>query len=370
MRAKNLICSLLSEAGIVVNGDQAHDIQVHNEKLYRLLLGNAQLGLGESYMDAWWDCEALDEMINRILRADLQNKVSKSIQVAWLMIRSKIFNRQSKALSKRVSDRHYNLGNDLFKSMLDKRLTYSCAYWKGASNLDEAQEKKLDSICRKLNLKPGMTLLDIGCGWGSLAGYAAEKYQVQVTAYNISEKQLDYARDRYKNLPIDFRLDDYRNASGQFDAVVSVGFFEHVGYKNYREYMELTGACLKDKGVSLLHTISNNATTNYFNPWSDKYIFPEGMIPSLTRISKSMEKLFVLEDLENIGPNYDPTLMAWYKNFEQAWPQLKSIYDDRFYRMWRYYLLSSAGGFRSRMNQVSQIVLTKIGRDQPLSLRK
>ncbi len=365
MSARQIIYDLFSGAGITVNGDQPYDIQVHNEKFYPLLMGNAQLGLGESYMDSWWECNYLDEFINKILRANLNEKVSKNLKVLLQIIKSIIFNLQNKALSKKLGVRHYNLGNDLFQAMLDKRLTYSCGYWKNAKNLEEAQEAKLDLICQKLNLKPGMKLLDIGCGWGSLASYAAEKYGVHVTGYNISDEQVYFARERCKNLPVNIRLEDYRDAKGQYDAVVSVGFMEHVGHKNYRKYMEVTHQCLKDDGIALLHTISNNITTNYFNPWTDKYIFHNGMIPSVARITKSFEGLFMLEDIENIGPHYDPTLMAWYNNFHKSWPHLQEKYGKRFYRMWRFYLLSSAGGFRSRYNQVMQYVLTKKGRNQP-----
>jgi cyclopropane-fatty-acyl-phospholipid synthase len=365
MKARRIIHDLFSEAGIAVNGDQPYDIQVHNERFYPLLINNAPMGLGESYMDQWWDCDALDEFICKLLNANLNNKISKNLEVILLLIKSRVFNRQSKILSKKLGVRHYNLGNDLFQAMLDKRLTYSCGYWKNANNLEEAQEAKLDLICRKLNLKPGITLLDLGCGWGSLVQYAAEKYGIHATGYNISEEQVKLARDRCIDLAVDIRLEDYRDAKGLYDAVVSVGFFEHVGYKNYREYMEVTHRCLKDDGIALLHTISNNITSNYINPWTEKYIFPNGMIPSVARIAKSMEGLFVLEDIENIGPYYDRTLMSWYNNFNESWPDLQEKYGERFYRMWRYYLLSSAGGFRSRYNNVTQVVFTKTGRKQP-----
>lgn len=365
MKAQQLIQDLFSEAGITVNGDQPYDIQVHDDRFYPLLVGNAQLGLGESYMNGWWDCNSLDEFINRMLRAKLNEKVSKNLAVLFLIIKSKIFNRQTKALSKKLVVKHYDRGNDLFEAMLDKRLTYSCGYWKNAKNLEEAQEAKLDMICRKLHLKPGMNLLDIGCGWGSLASYAAEKYGVNVTGYNISEEQVNFARERCKNLSVEIRLEDYRDVKGQYDAVVSVGFMEHVGHKNYRKYMEVTHQYLKEDGIALLHTISNNVSTNYINPWTDKYIFHNSMIPSVARITKSFEGLFMLEDIENIGPDYDPTLMAWYKNFHESWPHLQEKYGNRFYRMWRYFLLSSAGGFRSRYNHVTQYVLTKAGRNQP-----
>jgi len=369
MKARQIIHDLFSEAHITVNGERPHDIKVHNERFYPLIINNAQLGLGESYMDGWWDCDALDEFINKVLRANLNDKVAKNIKVALLILKSRVFNRQSLALSKKLGVRHYNLGNDLFRAMLDKRLTYSCGYWKNANNLNEAQDAKLDLICRKLNLKPGMSLLDIGCGWGSLAQYAAEKYGVHVIGYNISEQQVKLARERCKELPVEIRQEDYRDAKGLYDAVASVGFFEHVGNKNYRKYMEVTHRCLKDNGIAFLHTISNNVTNNYINPWTDKYIFHNGMIPSVTRIAKSIEGLFVLEDIENIGPYYDPTLMAWYDNFHKSWPHLRERYGIQFYRMWRYYLLSSAGGFRSRYNNVTQYILTKKGRKQPFIIK-
>jgi len=365
MKAQQLIHDLFSAAGITLNGDQPYDIQVHNEKLYPLLLGNAQLGIGESYMDGWWDCDELDEFINRILKANLNEKVTKNLNVILLILKSRLFNRQNKALSKKLGVKHYNLGNDLFQSMLDSRLTYSCGHWINAKNLEEAQEAKMDRICRKLHLKPGMRLLDIGCGWGSLASFAAEKYSVQVTGYNISREQVKFARKRCKGLPVEIRQEDYRDARGKYDAVASVGFMEHVGHKNYRKYMKVTHQCLKDDGIALLHTISRNTTSNYINPWTDKYIFHNGMIPSIARIASSFEGLFMLEDVENIGPDYDPTLMAWYNNFNESWPKLQAKYGNRFYRMWRFYLLASAAGFRSRYNQVLQYILTKKGRKQP-----
>jgi cyclopropane-fatty-acyl-phospholipid synthase len=249
--------------------------------------------------------------------------------------------------------------------MLDKRLTYSCGYWKNARNLDEAQENKLNLICRKTELRPGMKVLDLGCGWGSFARYAAELFDVSVVGYNISTEQVRFARENCAGLPVEIRQQDYREATGSYDAVVSVGFFEHVGFKNYREYMEVCNRCLKDDGVSLLHTIGVNTSKSYNNPWSDKHIFPNGMLPSVSRIARAMEGLFVFEDLENFGPDYDKTLMSWYRNFQDAWPDLKDHYGDRFYRMWRFYLLSSAGGFRCRNNQLWQAVMTKSPRRQP-----
>ncbi len=281
------------------------------------------------------------------------------------VLKTKLFNRQKKSRASQVGEQHYDLGNDLYQAMLDKRLNYTCAYWKTADNLDQAQEAKLDLVCNKINLKSGMMVLELGCGWGSFAKYAAEKYGAKVVAVNISKQQVQLGRELCKGLPVEIRLEDYREVDGKYDAVISIGILEHVGYKNYHTYMEVVNRCLKDDGIAFIHTIGSNISTTCANRWTDTYIFPNGMLPSISQISRTMEGLFVMEDWHNFGPDYDKTLMAWYQNFNNAWPNLKDKYGDRFFRMWRFYLLSSAGGFRSRYQQLWQIVMTKIGREQP-----
>lgn len=365
MNAKQVITQLFSEADIAVNGNNPWDIQVHDERLYRRILREAALGLGESYMDGWWDCEALDEFVDRIFRARLDKKVTGHWKTALFVASTRIFNRQSTSRASQVGECHYDLGNDLYQAMLDSRLNYTCAYWRDATNLNEAQEKKLDLVCKKINLNTGMTVLDLGCGWGSFAKYAAEKYGANVVAINISKEQVNLARELCKGLPVEIRLQDYRAAVGRYDAVISIGILEHVGYKNYRTYMEVVNRCLKDEGIGFIHTIGANESSTCANQWIDKYIFPNGMLPSISQISKAMEGLFVMEDWHNFGPDYDKTLMAWYKNFHNAWPRLRDSYGDRFYRMWRFYLLSSAGGFRARAQQLWQIIITKPNRQQP-----
>ncbi|MDH7528362.1 MAG: cyclopropane fatty acyl phospholipid synthase, partial [Ignavibacteria bacterium] len=246
-------------------------------------------------------------------------------------------------------------------NMLDKRMNYSCAYWKDATNLDEAQENKLELICKKLYLKPGMRVLDIGCGWGAFAKYAAEKYGVEVVGITVSKEQLKLAKELCDGLPVEIRLQDYREVNEKFDRIVSIGMFEHVGYKNYREYFKIAAKNLKDDGIFLLHTIGSNISTKSTDAWTHKYIFPNGMLPSLAQISKTVENLFVIEDVHNFGADYDKTLMAWYNNFKNNWHKLKDKYGERFYRMWEYFLLSCAGAFRARKNQLWQIVLSKKG---------
>jgi cyclopropane-fatty-acyl-phospholipid synthase len=264
-----------------------------------------------------------------------------------------------------VGQKHYDLGNDLYTAMLDKRLNYTCAYWKNARNLDEAQEAKLELVCRKIGIHPGMRILELGCGWGSFAKYAAEKYNASILGVTVSKEQVALGMELCKGLPVELRMQDYREVTGTFDAVISIGVMEHVGYKNYGEYMRVVDRCLKENGIAFVHTIGGNQSYTTGEPWTDKYIFPNGLLPSMAQLSKAMEEKFVMEDWHNIGPNYDPTLMAWHANFEKAWPDLKKNYDDRFYRMWRYYLLSSAGAFRARNQQLWQIVFTRQGTEQP-----
>ncbi len=364
-QAEDLVKKLLKSADIEVNGSHPWDIQVHDDRFYDRVLKEVALGLGESYMDGWWDSQAIDQFIDRALRARLDQVIKGNWKILLQVLRAKLFNLQSSARAFQIGERHYDLGNDLYQAMLDKRLNYTCAYWKEASTLDEAQEAKLDLVCRKIGLKPGMKVLELGCGWGSFAKYAAEKYGVEVLGVTVSEKQVELGRELCQGLPVELRLQDYREVEGQYDRVISIGVMEHVGYKNYRTYMEVVDRTLRPGGVGFFHTIGSNTSEIRTNAWTEKYIFPNGMLPSIAQLSRAMEGLFVIEDLHNIGPHYDPTLMAWHANFEKAWPDLQDKYSERFYRMWRYYLLSSAGGFRSRMNQLWQVVFTRPGDPQP-----
>lgn len=351
----------LYSADVYINGDREWDIQVVNPGFYSRVLSGGSLELGESYMDGWWYCRSLDQFFYKVLKAGLDRHIAISWGLVKNYIRAKLVNFQSERRAYMVGKVHYDIGNDLYRNMLDKRMVYSCGYWENADNLDEAQEAKLELICRKLGLKKGMRVLDIGCGWGGFVKYAAEKYKVKAVGITVSEEQLKLAGELCRGLPIELRLQDYRDLDERFDAVVSVGMFEHVGYKNYRKYMSVADRCLKPGGLFLLHTIGCNASTCMNEPWLDKYIFPNGMVPSSKQVAAAAEGLFVIEDWHNIGIHYDKTLMAWHRNFEENWDKLKGLYDERFYRMWTYYLLSCAGSFRARKNQVWQIVFSKKG---------
>ena len=359
-RLHNRFEHLLSLAGVVLNGNRPWDIQVHDDRLYSTVMRTGSLGLGEAYMDGWWDVAQLDEFICRLLKAELDTKVG-SLQDILNYAGALLVNMQSPERSYVVGRKHYDIGNDLYQKMLDKRMIYSCAFWQNVSTLDSAQEAKLDMVCRKLALKPGMRLLDIGCGWGGMAQFAAENYAVEVVGITISKEQASLAKERCAGLPVDILLQDYRSLDTTFDRILSLGMFEHVGYKNYRTFMNKVRSLLSEDGLFLLHTIGSNTSRKTTDAWIHKYIFPNSMIPSAKQISGALEGLFVLEDWHNFGADYDKTLMHWFDNFRSNWNSLKNNYDERFFRMWKYYLLSCAGTFRARSNQLWQIILSPKG---------
>ncbi len=352
---------ILSLADIKINGNRSWDLKVNNEKFYSRVLSHGSLGLGESYMDGWWDCNRIDEFFNKIFKASLDKKIKPKLNLILKYLGAKILNSQRKSKAHIIGEKHYDIGNDLYTFMLDKRMTYTCGYWKNSKTLDESQEEKLDLVCRKIGLKPGMKVLDIGCGWGGFAKFAAEKYKVNVVGITVSKEQVKLAKILCKGLPVKIRLKDYRDLNEKFDRIVSLGMFEHVGYKNYLTYMKVAHRCLKDDGLFLLHTIGGNKSVTFTDPWIAKYIFPNSMLPSIKQIAESIEDLFVMEDWHNFSSDYDKTLMAWFNNFSKNFSELKDKYGDRFYRMWKYYLLSCAGSFRSRRNQLWQIVLSRNG---------
>jgi len=352
--------ALLEKADVRLDGDRPWDIQLHNPATIDRALAAGNLGFGEAYMDGWWDCERLDELFYRLLASGIDEEV-QPLRLMLHSLRAKVLNLQTSRRAWQVGEAHYDLGNDFYEAMLDSRMTYSCGFWENARNLEEAQTAKLDIICRKLGLEPGMRVLDIGCGWGGFMEYAARHYGVECVGLTISREQAALARDRCAGLPVEVRGQDYRELFERFDRLVSIGMFEHVGRKNHREYMEVAARCLDDEGLFLLHSIGKKRTHTTPDAWIDRYIFPNGDLPSMGQVSTAVEDLFLIEDLHNFGADYDPTLMAWHENFEAAWPRFRDRYGERFHRMWRYYLLSCAGTFRARDNQLWQLVLSKRG---------
>lgn len=360
-KAENRVRGFLDDTDIVIDGSRPWDIQVNDRRLYERVCLQGSLGLGEAYMDGWWECEELDNFFHKILTGneDCRNGFKFAELGDWL--KASLFNRQSVRRAPAVGISHYDAGNDLFERMLDRSMTYSCGYWNGADSLEEAQEAKLGLICDKLQLRPGMKILDIGCGWGSLVRHAALNYGVSAVGLTISKEQASRARRLCSELPVEIRLQDYRSVSEKFDAVSSVGMMEHVGFKNYLTFLKTVRRCLAGNGLFVLHTIGSNRTVRHCDPWFDKYIFPNGMLPSIKQIGAALEKNFIMESWQNIGADYDHTLMAWYDNFRRFRREVVDDYGERFFRMWRYYLLSLAGGFRARKMQVWQIVLSPEG---------
>jgi len=358
------VLALLETAGVHPGGDQPTDPRIHDERFYARVLSQGSLGLGESYMDGWWDVDSLDGLLTRLIGARLDQRVQ-----GWASrlddLRAWLLNLQTARRAGVVGKRHYDIGNDLFHRMLGRRMVYSCGYWREAHDLDAAQEAKLDLVCRKLGLRPGMRVLDIGCGWGEALQYAAQRYGVSGVGVTISREQAEYARRLCDGLPIEIRLQDYREIDEPFDRIFSIGMFEHVGVRNYRHYFELARRCLADDpmtggGLFLLHSIGSNRSVRHTDPWIGRYIFPNSMLPSAAQIARAVEGLFVVEDWHGFGVYYDRTLQAWRDNIEAAWDALPD-YDARFQRMWRFYLCASMAVFRTRRAQLWQLVLSPRG---------
>jgi cyclopropane-fatty-acyl-phospholipid synthase len=359
---KNTVIDLFSKADIKIGGSRPWDLRVKDERFYERVYHYHNLGMGEAYMDSWVECDALDEFAYRVLSSNLKEEVEHDWRTILRYLWSRAVNAGAKCFAFEVGRRHYDIGNDLYRLMLDKRMVYSCGYWKNAKTLDEAQEAKLDLICKKIGLRPGMKVLDIGCGWGSFAKFAAEKYGASVVGITVSKEQAKLAREACKGLLVEIRLQDYRDVKeGQYDSIVSIGMFEHVCYKNYRTFMEIVAKLLKPEGLSLLHTIGRKCSETTSDPWMDKYIFPHSMLPSITQIGEASEGLFIMEDWHNFGFDYSLTLMEWYKNISSRWSALGDRYDERFKRMWTYYLLTCAGSFRARDMQLWQVMFSKRG---------
>ncbi|MGB7801484.1 cyclopropane fatty acyl phospholipid synthase [Buttiauxella sp.] len=354
-----IVSEMLTQAGVEINGPRPFDLQVKHPDFFKRVLQEGTLGLGESYMDGWWDCERLDIFFHNAIRAGLENQLPHHLKDTLRVAAARIINLQSKKRAWIVGKEHYDLGNDLFSRMLDEHMQYSCGYWKDATTLSDAQNAKLKMICDKLQLEPGMTLLDIGCGWGGLAEYAARHYGAVVHGVTISAEQQKMAQDRCIGLDVTILLQDYRDLDMQFDRIVSVGMFEHVGPKNYRTYFDVADRNLKPEGIFLLHTIGSNKTDNTVDPWINKYIFPNGCLPSVSQIAQASEGHFVMEDWHNFGADYDKTLMAWHERFQNTWPEIANNYSERFKRMFSYYLNACAGAFRARDIQLWQIVFTR-----------
>ncbi len=355
-RDKTLVTDILKAAGVLVNGNNPWDIQVHDERLYSTVLRQGALGLGEAYMKGWWDCKAVDLFLARLLDGNLVAKLKNSRMILRLLV-SKFVNLQTIKGSREVGELHYDIEPEVYERMLDSSMNYTCGYWRDADNLEDAQIAKMDLICRKLKLREGMRLLDIGCGWGGFARFAAENYGVSVVGVTISKEQEKYAKKFCKDYPVEIRLQDYREVSEKFDCISAIGMFEHVGCLNYKKYMEIIQHNLVDGGLFLFQTNGMNGKTHGIDEWIRKYIFPNAMLPTTAEITSAFTGTLTLEDWHNFGDDYIKTLKAWHLNFKNNWKYLHDR-DEEFYRMWTYFLFYFLAGYRAKYIQLWQVVLS------------
>jgi len=370
--AKRIITDLFSQAGVTLDGSNPWDIQLHDDRFYRSAM-RGSLGFGESYMEGIWDVDSIDALFRRIIRMNITRSSLVSINRLYLNIKSRLTNLQTRLGSLAIAETHYDLDHRLYELFLGPYNQYTCCFFNKAQTLPEAEIEKLEMICDKLDLREGDKVLDIGCGWGGFARYAAETRGCRVTGVSISKEQIAYARRYTEGLPVDIINCDYRDLperfdAGHFDKVVIIGMIEHVGYKNYRKLVNIVHRAIKDDGMFLLHTIGNSSRTTVGDPWMEKYIFRNSMLPAMSQLADAFEGVFVVQDWENYGHYYAPTLAAWQNNFETNWPQIEAIetehrFDEKFRRMFNYYFLSCKAGFETDHINLWQIVMTKEGLD-------
>lgn len=364
---KPLFENLLEGTGVRLGGDRPWDIRVNREQLYRRAF-RGSLGIGESYLDGDWDCEALDELFRRVLSADIQRKPLIRASRALKSLQSRLTNLQTPRRSRAVAEEHYDIDHRMYALFLGPWNQYTCCFFDGTDDLERAEVIKLELLCDKLELKAGDRLLDIGCGWGGFARYAASTRGCEVTGISLSDEQIRYATEYTRGLPVTIRRLDYRDLPDSdlapFDKISIVGMIEHVGYKNYPGLLEIVHEMLKPDGLFLLHTIGNNERSTVVDPWIEKYIFRNSMVPAMTQLAHAAEGRFVIEDWENYGHYYVPTLQAWHDRFNANWDRIRALktarpFDERFRRMWNYYLMSSKAAFDVEQLHLWQLVMTR-----------
>ena len=312
------------------------------------------MALGDGYVDGKWECDDLGATLYQLTRSrDIVKLVKdKSITVPT---------DEQAERAQEVIDIHYDMGNDLFRAMLDRTMSYTCAYWRaGASTLEAAQSDKNELICQKLELEPGMVIADLGCGFGSFARHAQDIHDVTVIGYTLSQEQADIAGDF-----MEVRVADYTQLRGRYDRIISMGMLEHVGPANYRDYMKVNYRHLEKNGIALFQTIGYNLSRGQVHPWINTHIFPNGALGSFAQLAEAMEGLFVLEDVENFGTDYATTAQAWFDNFARAVHSGRYRCHPRFYRMWEFYIMFFKAAFLAREFQLWQVVMTKQRLYQP-----
>lgn len=357
---EKLIKNTFRKAGI----KEGEDIVIHDNSAYKDFVIRGSLGFGESYMFKKWDSPHLDVVIANIIRSGIhESRWFGTLIHAGLWIKSTLKNLQNRHYAPLLAETHYNAGNHLFKSFLDPNMIYTCAYFKNTDDLSQAQLNKIKVVGNKLNLKPGEKVLDIGCGWGGTARILAEMFDVEVTGISDASEMVNYANKHNAGDRVKFIKTDYRNAKGRYNKIYNVGFLEAVGPKNYRRFMQQVYDMLEDDGIFLTHTIMGQKSTNRGDPWLDKYIFPNGVLPSHQQIKRSVKKLFAIRDFESFGHYYEITLDHWRSNLNKNWEPIKAKFDnpDAFKRMMDFYFLSCKAAFHTNLIDLGQYVFTKSG---------
>ena len=347
-------------------------VQPHHESALHRAQRGGIYAIGEAYIAGLWTTDRLDDFIFKLLTTP-QPKPSLFAQAKMFIhvMDRYLFNRHNGRRAFNIGTQHYDLGNDLFRAMLDPSMTYTSGYWAQASTLAAAQEAKLDLLCRKLDLRPGMSVLDIGCGWGNFARYAAEHYGVHVTGVTVSQQQAEEARRRCVGLSVEIRLQDYRAVTETFDRVVSIEMIEAVGRKNLPTFYRVVEDRLNDDGIFVLQAITGDTWSrtsdrrlDEYSLWLVTYIFPDGYLPTQRELSGCGSTSLRIEDWQSFGQDYDRTLLAWADNFANHWDELKNRYDEAFRRRWEFYLCGCAAAFRANRFDVCQIVYSKSSRNQ------
>jgi cyclopropane-fatty-acyl-phospholipid synthase len=344
-------------------------VKILNKKLHYKLLFRPDLYFGEAYSDG-------DIIIENGTLTDFLDLTLMNIGRSEVNFVSKLLNKMSGSYryltnfnfikkSKMNVHHHYDLSDELYNLFLDPKRQYSCGYFKDENDtLETAQNNKIQHIIKKLNIQPNQKVLDIGCGWGSLAFDIAESVNCEVTGITLSKKQYDYCINRAKELnmrnQVTFKLIDYRELNQKFDRIVSVGMFEHVGRKFYRKFFKQVNKLLHDNGVSLIHTIGSVNPPRDPHPWVTKYIFPGGYTPSLSEVTTPIEKAgLIVSDIEVLRLHYSHTLRHWKENCIKNKEKIIEMFDERFFRMWEFYLTGCEIAFKWGDQVVYQIQLTK-----------
>eukprot|EP00928_Gymnodinium_smaydae_P010979 TRINITY_DN14121_c0_g5_i1.p1 TRINITY_DN14121_c0_g5~~TRINITY_DN14121_c0_g5_i1.p1 ORF type:complete len:417 (-),score=86.53 TRINITY_DN14121_c0_g5_i1:242-1492(-) len=348
-------------------------IEVVDSSAWYDIITKGNFGIAEGYMHGKLKVDPLPFFLSVLNGTSVGTRRKEHADVlGWVMglvalptdLLGLVTNQQTKDRSRRVTEQHYDAGNDLYERMLGPSMSYTCAYWKGAENLDQAQENKFDLIRRKLELAPGMKVADLGMGWGTAAEHMHKQAGVNVTGVSLSKEQVKWAQQNLAKPGLQFIWSDFRDHCedpkymGYYDRVYSIGMMEHVGYKNYQTFFKCIKNLLKPDGLAVVHTIGEPDFVSAGDPFLEKYIFPGVVIPALSKVTPAFENDFILEDFQNFGHDYSRTLAAWSENSKAFFKENPTAYSLEFQRMWDYYLKMCEALFELRINQLWHFVLS------------